>query len=48
MSDEEEEIVRAKEVKVLEAYLCDGWSQRRIQEDILGIDALKGVEDMRQ
>lgn len=28
-----------QEAEVLKAYLCDGWSHRRIQEQILGLDA---------
>ncbi len=28
-----------QEAQVIKAYLCDGWSHRRIQEQILGIDA---------
>lgn len=28
-----------QEAAVIKAYLCDGWSHRRIQEQILGIDA---------
>jgi hypothetical protein len=28
-----------KNAAVLRAYLCDGWSHRRIQEEILGIEA---------
>jgi len=35
---------------VLKAYLCDGWSHRQIQEQILGIDAPTrggGYEAMR-
>lgn len=31
--------MKAKDAEVLKAYLCSGWSQRRIQEEILGIDA---------
>jgi hypothetical protein len=31
--------MKAKEAEVIEAYLCYGFSQRKIQEDILGIDA---------
>ena len=27
------------EIAVIEAYLCQGWSHRRIQKDILGIEA---------
>lgn len=39
-----------QEVAVLKAYLCDGWSQRQIQEAILGIEAPirgGGYETMR-
>ena len=42
--------MKAKEVEVLRAYLCDGWSHRRIQEVILGIAAPErggGYEAMR-
>jgi hypothetical protein len=28
-----------QEASVLKAYLCDGWSHRKIQERILGIEA---------
>jgi putative restriction endonuclease len=28
-----------QEAEVIRAYLCEGWSHRRIQERILGIDA---------
>ncbi len=27
------------EIAVIEAYLCQGWSHRKIQEEILGIEA---------
>lgn len=31
--------MKTTDAAVLEAYLCYGWSQRKIQEDVLGIDA---------
>ena len=39
-----------KEIAVLEAYLCQGWSHRQIQQDILGIEAPErggGFETMK-